>query len=571
MAVLLVLVTIALYWPATQCDFVNYDDPAYVTENPHVQAGFNWEGVKWGFLNPVHGNWHPLTVWSHMLDCQMFGLKPWGHHLTSVLLHALNAMLVFALFQQMTGARWRSLCVAALFAAHPLRVESVAWVAEHKDMLSVCFGLLALILYIRYAQGRRKNAEGRMQNAEGGIHNHKSPITDHAFICYLLSLCCFALALMSKAMLVTWPFVMLLLDCWPLQRNVKCAMRNAEAGAGGTVPDQTWPWVKLVWEKIPFFALAAAASVVTVIVQKHAGAMGMVQSLPLGVRSGNALISYCRYLGKLFWPTNLAVFYPHPVHWPLGQVMLAGGLLLGISGLLFVTRRRFPFLLMGWLWFVGTLVPVIGLVQVGKQAMADRYTHAPSLGVLVLAVWGACELTRRWRHPLLALWVVGSAAILLCFALTRQQLAHWKDSEALFRHALEVTENNFVAHNNLAIALVRKGQLDAGVSQYREALRLEPGNADAHYNLGVAFGRKGELDAAISQFHETLRLQPENANAHNNLGTALGMQGKTDEAISQYREALRLRPGSADAKNNLAKLLKLKGESNAGTSHPVKP
>ncbi|MGA3163184.1 MAG: tetratricopeptide repeat protein [Verrucomicrobiota bacterium] len=455
------------------------------------------------------------------------------------------------MLRNLTGAIWRSVLVAALFGLHPLHVESVAWVSERKDVLSTCFGLLALIFYVRYARKQSPHA-------------------------YVVALFFFALGLMSKPMLVTWPFVMLLLDYWPLERFK---------------PGHAWQLMK---EKIPFFALAAVASVVTLVVQNHGGAMKMVENLPLGARSGNALVSYCRYLGKLFWPTDLAVFYPHPGYWLLEQVLLAGGLTAGISVFLFVKRRRYPFLLMGWLWFVGTLVPVIGLVQVGEQSMADRYTYIPSLGVLIMAIWGAYELTRRWRYQVMALSVAGSAAIVLCLGLTRQQLGYWKNNETLFRHALAVTENNYLAHkalggalfrkgqideainqyqeairlkpdyaeayNNLGTAFQKKGQIDEAINQYQKAIRLTPDYADAHYNLGNALGRKGQVDEAISQFQEAIRLKPDYADAHYNLGIALGRQGQTDEAINQYREAIRLKPDYADAHNNLGTALGRKGQ-----------
>ena len=372
--------------------------------------------LRWAFRSDYAGNWHPVTWLSHMLDCQLFGLKPWGHHLTNVLLHALNAGLVFALLQLMTGATWRSLLVAALFALHPLRVESVAWVSERKDVLSGFFGLLALIAYARYAQGQK--AECRKQNADIAADTQATQWSTSSLspsLFYLLSLFFFALGLMSKPMLVTWPFVMLLLDYWPLGRmqNAECRMQNAAATRHATRITQHATrstlarLLPLLVEKIPFFVLVALASVVTFVVQKRGGAVAAGESLPLGARVGNALISYGRYLGKLFWPADLAVFYPHPGQWPLGKVLLAGGLILGISVLVWVQRRRYPYLLMGWLWFFGTLVPVIGLVQVGDQAMADRYTYLPSLGVLILAVWGACELTRGWRYQVMALSVAG--------------------------------------------------------------------------------------------------------------------------------------------------------------------
>ena len=367
MAIILVLVTIALYWPATRHDFVNYDDDAYVTANVRVQTGLTLESMKWALFSPVNNNWHPLTVWSHMADCQFFGLEPWGHHLTSVLLHALNTVLVFLLLGSLTGAFWRSVLVAALFGWHPLHVESVAWVSERKDVLSAFFGLLALIAYARYAEGSTQpQGRGSWSVIRGPWSLSHPPFA----VFYLLSLLLFALGLMSKPMLVTWPFVMLLLDYWPLRRFEP-----------STLNSQLSTILRLLKEKIPFFVLAALGSVVTFEVQQHGGAIMAAERLPLAGRSENALVSYCRYLGKLFWPTDMAVFYPLPGQWPVGKVLLAGVVMLGITLVLFRLRRRYPYLLMGWLWYCGTLVPVIQLVQTGSHAMADRYTYIPSVGV----------------------------------------------------------------------------------------------------------------------------------------------------------------------------------------------
>ena len=551
MAVLLVLVTITLYWPATSHDFVNYDDDMYVKDNTHVTSGLTLENARWAFRTDYAGNWHPVTWLSHMLDCQIFGLNPWGHHLTGVLLHALNAGLVFMWLRLMTGATWRSLLVAALFALHPLRVESVAWVSERKDVLSGCFGLLALIAYARYAQGRRQNAECRMQKPATPTAHHAPRITFPPSTFYLLSLFFFALGLMSKPMLVTWPLVMLLLDYWPLRRMQNAAASTTHHVSRFTFHVSRTTLLPLLFEKIPFFILVALMSVVTLVAQQHGGAVMGAKSLPVDARVGNALISYGRYLGKLFWPADLAIYYPHPGQWPLGKVVLAGGLILGISLLLFVTRRRTPVLLVGWLWFLATLIPVIGLVQVGGQAMADRYTYLPSLGVLILSVWGACELTRGWRHQVLVLLVAGGGASLLCLALTRQQLGYWQNNETLFRQALEVTENNQIAHKSLGDALDKKGQTDEAIAHFQEAIRLKPGYADVHNNLGNTLLKKGQADEAIAHFQEAIRLKPGYANAYNNFGNALLRKGQPGEAIRQYQEAIRLEPVDANTHYNL--------------------
>jgi protein O-mannosyl-transferase len=561
MVVMLVLVTIAVYWPATRSEFVNIDDSIQVTSNWVVQRGLTWQGIKWVFSKPVPDNWQPLTALSHMAICQACGLKPWGHHLANVVLHALNAGLVLALLQLMTGATWRSLLVAALFAVHPLGVEAVAWVTERKGLLSGFFGLLALLAYARYAQLHSLKSKVQSLKSRIGSHapqttGHASPIKAHVsrftfLACgfYLLSLFFLACGLMSKPTLVTLPFVMLLLDYWPLGR---LQLQTPGSRLKTSLP--------LLVEKLPFFALAALDGVVTFIVQQREGALVANESLPLFARGANALISYCRYLGKLFWPTNLAVYYPHPGDWPGEKVLLAGGFILGVSVLLWVLRRRYPFLLIGWLWYCGSLVPVSQVVQTGSHAMADRWTYLPSLGVLILVIWGSCELTRRFKYQALAALLAGGAAIVLCLALTRQQIGYWRDSETLFRHALEVTENNWLAHDDLGVALGQKGQLDEAIRQIQEAVRLHPHYAEAHYNLGVVLVGKGQTDAAIRQFEEAIRLKPDLAEAHNNLGNALRIKGQTAEAIRRLQEAVRLKPDFVTAHNNLGLALAQHGE-----------
>jgi tetratricopeptide (TPR) repeat protein len=434
----------------------------------------------------------------------------------------------------------------------------VAWVTERREVLSFSFGLLSLIAYARYAQAKASNQCAVISNqASGGraadhgprARDHRSLSTDHRLLFYLLSLFFLALGLMSKPMLVTWPCVMLLLDYWPLRR--------LELSTLNPRPSTT---LRLVKEKIPFFVLAALASLVTFVVQKHAGSLTAGESLTLGERVGNALISYCRYIGKLFWPADLTLYYPHPGHWPLGNVLLAGGLILGISVLLWMRQRRAPYLLMGWLWYCGTLVPVSQVIQTATQAMADRWTYVPSLGMLILTVWGVSEVTRKWRQQALALAVVGGGAVVLCGALTRHQLGYWKNSETLGRHTLKVTRNNYTVYRGLGDALNERGRLDEAVSHFREAVRLKPDDAIARWSLGAALVKYGQIDEAIGQLQEALRLNPNSATVHNALGIAFDKKGQPDKAMSEFETALRLNSDYAEAHYNLGIVRSRKGQ-----------
>jgi len=531
-ALLLLAVTMALYWPATHHDFINYDDPGYVTENPRVLAGLTLDNVGWAFSDGHASNWHPLTWLSLMLDVSLFGKSAPGMHFTNLTLHAINASLVFWLLWRLTFAKWRSAIAAALFAWHPLHVESVAWVAERKDVLSTFFGLLTLLIYARYVG----------ESNHGPKPGAPSP---KAQIWYGISLGMFALGLLAKPMLVTLPFVLLLLDYWPLRR---CGVGNLR---------------RLMLEKIPFFVLAGAVSIVTFLAQRNSGAVANVVSLPLGLRVENAVMAYGGYLGKLFWPARLAVFYPHPRSLPWEEVSLMAGLLAGFTWLLWAWRRRQPGCLIGWLWYCGTLVPVIGLVQVGSQAMADRYTYIPSLGMLIVIVWGVAELTRAWRNQAVILSATSAIIMVFCLGLTRRQLGYWQNSEALFRHALAVTQDNFMAHNNLGFALVDQGRVDEGIAQYREAIRCEPTYAGTHNNLGIALMKTGQTDAAIAEYKEAIRLSPSYSEVYYNWGNLLSKTGETDEAIIQYQQAIRLRPDYSAAHNNLGVALAARGETEA--------
>ncbi len=605
----LLALVFAAFFPALHNGFVNFDDPLYVTENSYVRQGLTWDGLKWALGSTAAFNWHPLTWLSYMTDYELYGLQPWGYHLTNVLLHALNTCLVFLVLSGLTGATWRSLVVAAVFGLHPLRVESVAWVAERKDVLSAFFFLLTIWAYARYAarlgasgprttdhglQTKEHSLETRAQAASSRaagtqpplkIQNSKfknSPIFDYA-----LALVFCALGLMSKPMLVTLPFVLLLLDYWPLGRLTK------PAGSSDPPPLSRCftLWGRLVLEKLPFFALAAGSSVVTLLVQQQAGAVA--QTLPVAARAENAVVAYCRYLGKIFWPVDLCVIYPHPDYWPMAAVAGSVAVLLAISLLAFLWRRRWPYFLTGWLWYLGMLVPVIGLVQVGQQSMADRYTYLPMLGILLAVAWGIRELATRRRLESFA-WLGAAAVSLTCLALTQKQVAYWKDGEVLFRRAIAVTANNALAHGSLARALADQGRVDEAIEHYRraaaldphdtsacnglgnllaqkgdidgatrefqEALRRRPGDSFAHNNLGLMLARKGMIDAAVAQFREAVKLKPDEAEPHHNLGLLLANQGAVDEAIQQYREAVRLKPDYAKAHKNLGMALARKGQ-----------
>lgn len=524
MAIILGVAAVLVYWPATQCGFVNFDDDLYVTANAHVQGGLTLENIKWAFLNPVASNWHPLTMLSHVLDFQWFGLTPGEPHVVNVLLHALDTVLVFVLFRQMTGALWRSAFVAALFAVHPLHVESVAWISERKDVLSCFFGLLSLIFYVRAARS----------------HSSRDRKLGLALAFIFLTL-----GMMCKGMLVTWPCVMLLLDYWPL---------------GRVMPGQ---WKSLLIEKIPFLALTVAMCVITLVVQRHAGAAATSEQLPFTLRSENALISYGRYLGMFFWPTNLAVFYPLPASWAMSWVLGVVVLLAVISWFVFVQRKSRPFLLVGWLWFLGTLIPVIGLVQVGDQALADRYMYLPSLGLFVIVVWGAYEFTRGWREQGTVLPITGATVLIICISLTEQQLAYWQNSETLFRHALAVTTGNYIADNNLAAVLEDRGDYDEAITRLQEAIKLKPYDVPAIYNLGNAFYATRQFDPAISEYQDALHYDPGYSGARLNLGNAYLGENQPAAALAQYQEVIRLDPGNFLAHNNLAETLARQGQNDA--------
>ena len=531
--------TLVAFWPVVRCGFINIDDGDYVTANPMVKAGLTTVGIKWAFQSLDFNNWHPLTWLSHMLDCELFGQNAAAHHLVNVGLHVVNSLLLFLVLRRMTRTLWPSAFVAALFALHPLHVESVVWISERKDVLSTFFGMLTILMYVRYVQ----RSEVGSQRANLAAPSSLFPLPSSTSS-YLLSLLFFALGLMSKPMLVTLPFVLLLLDYWPLDRFVLHR------------PDSKLrAFLSLVQEKAAFLLLSLASAVVTMVAQGRGGAVRSLAAVPLHMRVENAVLSWLCYLQKAFWPAHLAVFYPYPKVIPIGLVAGAGSvLLIATLGAIWQARRR-PHIAVGWFWFVGTLLPVIGVVQVGQQALADRYTYVPFVGVFVMVAWSAHALIRR--RPGLALSLSAAAALVLCccVCLTRRQIGYWQESETLLRHALAVTKRNQFAHNNLGSALLSKGQVDEAVGHFKEALRLLPNYPDAHNNLGAALLQKGQADEAIPHLEAALAVKPNFPQAHFNLGLAFAGQGRREEAISQFREGLKLSPGDARAHAGLGAAL----------------
>ncbi len=521
-ALLLALVTLVVYLPATRNGFVIYDDDDYVTANRVVQNGLSWEGVKWAFTTGHADNWHPVTWLSHMTDCELFDLNAGAHHFVNVLIHAANAALLFLLLWRLTKQLWPGALVAALFAWHPLRVESVAWISERKDVLSTFFALLALLAYAKHVTGDKWQVPGR----ESALPPILSPVTRHASPFYWLSLGCFALGLMSKPMLVTLPFVMLLLDVWPLHR-----IRISDFGFRN--------FKKLLLEKIPFFLLTAISCVATVLAQRPA--MSTLEGVPLPYRFENAVVAYAAYLFQTIWPAGLAISYPLTAHIAFPVIVISCAGLGLITALAWRMRNRHAAPLIGWLWFLGTLVPVIGLVQVGMAAHADRYTYFPSVGIFIAVVFGAWPLlqTPPARKIFLA---AGLIALALCVALTENQLRFWRNSETLFRRAIAVTRDNYSAHFNLAKELSIEHRMDEALAELHEAQRLAPERYEIHNELAIILEDAGKDREALAEFQAAGRIQPENPIVHDNVGYAFAKLGRFDEAMLEFTNALKLDP-----------------------------
>lgn len=562
----LLLLGIALVFAQTlRHGFAHYDDPEYVCKNPQVAGGLTVQGIVWAVTSRHENNWHPLSWLSHMFDCQLYGLAPWGHHLSNILLHAATAIAFLLVLERMTGDFWPSALVAALFAIHPLRVESVAWVAERKDVLSGLLFMLTLGAYLGYV--RRPFSLAR----------------------YLSVIVVFALGLMAKPMLVTLPFALLLLDYWPLRRMTSSAASTGSK-TGSEIALRALP--RLLVEKIPLFALSAASCTATLWAQHELVARNEHIAMP--IRLGNAAISYVAYLGQSFYPVDLAALYPHPVShlaaWKwIGAVVVLAALSAGaVAG-----RRTCPYLLVGWLWYLGMLLPVIGLVPVGAQAMADRYTYLPQIGLGIALVWGATQVARSWPYRL---WVCGTASAAVLTALLPRawhQASYWRDTAALWEHTVTCTTDNYIAHNNLGVALAERERVDEAIAQFTKSLQIKPnysharGNLglvlakherpneakaqfeaavkcdpdylDAHKSLALILTRQGQLDEAIEHYRQALRIRPDDANLHNALGGLLARQRQTDDAILHYRAALNLKPDYAEACYNLGILLQSQG------------
>jgi len=567
----LILVTLAVFLQIRNHDFITYDDPDYVTKNLEVQAGWTGKSFIWAFTDTVQGHWHPVTLLSHMTDCQFFGLNPAGHHLSSLFFHIANTLLLFLALRLMTGAPMRSAFVAALFALHPLQVETVAWVADRKDLLAAFFWLLGIITYVYYSK-----RTGVMK--------------------YTLVLCVFALGLMAKANVVTLPAIFLLLDYWPLKRlrGAGDSESHEEKHPSGSFSAGEKSIVRLLLEKVPLFIIAGAFTLVTMWIMQTS--LTRQFAGPKIVASANdfsqALIFCVTYIAKMFWPVHLALPYPHPGQVPGWQAAGAGLLLLVISLFFFWKGRRYPYLPVGWLWYLISLAPVIGIAKFGPHELADRYTYIPLIGLFIIISWAIPDLLNKLPHKKAFIGVLGGVIVAVLAAASWIQTGYWKDNISLFRHTISVTVNNYQAENDLGLSLKEQGKLDEAIKHLREALRIAPGMIRSQYNLGLALAQKGDLfeaalhlskaaeimpndapvhnslgitlarmgrlDGAIAQFRKALEIKPDYAVAHNSLGAALASQGKLDQAIVEFKEALRIRPDYRKAERNLRHALALK-------------
>ena len=572
---MLALGTAALYWPITHHPFIQFDDMAYVVDNPHVNTGLNATNFVWAFTTSEQANWHPVTWLTHQLDCTLFGVNAGAHHFVNLLYHVANTLLVFIFLRSATGALWRSAFVAALFAWHPMHVESVAWAAERKDVLSTFFWLLTMLAYLRYARRVGGNAP------DSG--SSPTPRRGNAALYFIAALIIFALGLMSKPMVVTLPCALLLLDFWPLNRIALLRYEASKSEASGCQPVSLG---RLVLEKIPFFALVVGGSVATYLAQAGGGA---VSKIHMDERLMNAALAYARYVAKLFWPTDLSIVYAHHRHTPVALALTAAALLVVWTIACTSAWRKTPYLPVGWFWFLGTLVPTIGLIQVGSQSMADRYTYIPSIGLFIVVAWGATEYLSRRESGKIILPLLGGAVLAGCLGATWCQIGLWRDSITLFRHAVAVTEDNYAAENvlgkayervgnneaalacytlsvktedrfpqsqfNLAMCLMTFHRTDEALEHLQVAAELDPRDADVQYDLGIYFTQHNSWTNALNCFSNSVSVRPDFAPAQFCMGTALANLNRARDAAPRFQEALRLDPALLQAKTNLDNLL----------------
>ncbi len=543
---ILIVVTLAAFWQVRNHEFIHLDDHEHITENRHLHKGMTLEGVVWAFSFTDVAYWHPMTWLSLMLDYELYGLSPGGYHLTNLLLHTLSVLFLFLALNRMTGSIWQSGFVASLFALHPLNVESVAWAVERKNVLSSLFLMLTLWTYARYVE---RSTLGR----------------------YLLVLLVFALGLMSKPTLVTLPFILLLLDYWPLNR-LQPDRSGGQIDQPSTSSMQSGGRkslaFRLVLEKVPFFALAAIAIFLTVLSSQHLEALVATASVPLSLRIGNGLISYVGYIGKMIWPSNLAVFYPPPETISWWQVAAAVLFLMIVSLVVIRTVKTRPYLAVGWLWYLVTLVPAIGLVRAGLwPAMADRFAYVPLIGLFVMVAWGVPELLAKYRYQRIMLATSTTVMLVTLTVVTMLQVRHWQNSFTLFQQTVNVTANNYVAHDSLGNALAQQGMMEQAIVHYQEALRIKPNLVNTHNNLGVALLERGEINRAIAQYYQALRVKSDSAETHNNLGVALFSLGQLDQAIGHYLTAIKLEPRFGKAHNNLGNALARQGKLDEAIVH----
>ena len=528
--IFLIVATFCIYVQVQDHEFINFDDDLYITNNVNVKGGLTSKSISWAFTNTHFGGWIPLSMLSFILDYELYGLNPTGYLLTNLFFHIANALLLFLVLLRMTGTIWQSAFVAAMFAFHPLNVESVAWIAERKNVLSTLFWLLTMWAYIRYAD--------------------KPTIKRYGLVCLF-----FTLGLMSKPMLVTLPFVLLLLDYWPLRRLefIQESSRNEILEKTTAKKSEV---LQLVLEKVPLFLLTIGLSIVTVHLQKITGAVKAMDMFSLQTRVTNALVSYMEYLGKMLWPSGLSILYPHPGNTlPAWQGILCGMVLVGITVVTIRLIRRAPYVAVGWFWYLGTLVPVIGIVQVGGQAMADRFVYIPLIGIFIIIAWGVPELISKWRYKKKILCVLAGIVISTLLITTWKQVSHWKNSITLYKHAIRVTDkqypNSMLVHNNLGIALFADQKNEESIFHYKIAIKNNPTHPMAYYNLGIALTAERKSEEAISYYKMAIRLNPNFTNAHYNLGIVLIQKGALKEAVHHFRETVRISPDLVKARDYL--------------------